>query len=215
MLQTDMRTMNPYLLREFARLSLPSAVLIATPGENLTNGPFIGPGLAKSIAVNKHPIDAALERNLQHIVPPHRRPGVTPSTATNPTAPLTANDLQLFDSAMSMQYAREMTPNSIVDDASATRPMATPMHSYGQYPWAGGVYPYPTQSPGLYLPYPTLVPPVSSLPTMYPSLIDQHYSSQGLSAYYPPSAGRLPVENIPLSGMICRSVVSSDTRISA
>ncbi|CAF1090055.1 unnamed protein product [Adineta ricciae] len=74
---------------------------------------------------------------------------------------------------------------------AATADLNAPTISpYGQQPWPPTVYPFPHQHPGLYLPYPppTTSTPTNGLPSFYPSydplLIEQHYGSQGLSAYY-------------------------------
>ncbi|CAF1061029.1 unnamed protein product [Adineta ricciae] len=74
---------------------------------------------------------------------------------------------------------------------AATADLNAPTISpYGQQPWPPTVYPFPHQHPGLYLPYPppTTSTPANGLPSFYPSydplLIEQHYGSQGLSAFY-------------------------------
>ncbi|CAM4751654.1 unnamed protein product [Rotaria magnacalcarata] len=140
-------------------------------------------------------IDAALEKNLETIVTQVRRKTTKPSE-------LTQNDLQLFDSTSSTNsrtnhYSRDMTPDSINADSSNEESTQNGQHyhhsvmpppsidPYGQPLWSHGMYPFGHQHPGLYLPYP---PANTGLPPFYPSydplLLEQHYSSQVLSAYY-------------------------------
>lgn len=174
-------------------------------------------------------IDAALEKNLETIATQLRR------TTTKPSQ-LTQNDLRLFDATSSTNaknghFSREMTPDSINADLTNEetmqngyhhhphhhqqqqqqqyRPMMPPptFDPYGQPLWPPGVYSFPHQHPGLYLPYP---PPSNTLPSFYPSydplVIEQQYGSQGLSAYYAQQqqtiTARLLQEHASLSGTI-------------
>ena len=164
--------------------------------------PISGPGLAKPISMtidasSKRRIDAALEKNLETIVTQVRR------TTTKPSE-LAQNDLHLFDSTKLAHPSREMTPDSISEDQPVngfyphhpahSRSMIPPstvdyLNPYAQLPWPPAVYPYAhPQHPGLYLPYPPLIPGSNTHPSFYPSydphLIEQHYNPQGLSAYY-------------------------------
>jgi len=161
-------------------------------------------------------IDAAVEKNLETIATQIRR------TTTKPSR-LTQNDLQLFDSTSSTSsktghYSREMTPDSINTDSANEESIQNGQHyhgsiippsifdPYGQPLWPPAIYPFSHQHPGLYLPYP---PPANGLPSFYPSydplLIEQHYGSQGLSAYYTQQqqaiAARLLQEQTSMSGI--------------
>lgn len=76
---------------------------------------------------------------------------------------------------------------SLSTNVDLTSPSISP---YGQQTWPPTVYPFAHQHPGLYLPYlsaPSSTP-TNGLPPFYPSydplFIEQHYGSQGLSAYY-------------------------------
>ncbi|CAF3509105.1 unnamed protein product [Rotaria sp. Silwood1] len=163
-------------------------------------------------------IDAALEKNLETIVTQVRR------TTTKPSQ-LTQNDLQLFDSTSSTNaktnhHSRDITSDSINIDSinqesiqngqyyhHSIIPPST-IDPYGQPVWPSGIYPFPHQHPGLYLPYPPtnngLPPPF--YPSYDPLLIEQHYGPHVLSAYYTQQqavAARLLQEQASLSGIYC------------
>jgi hypothetical protein len=156
----------------------------ASPARNpfaRSASPISGPGLAKLIdASSKRRIDAALEKNLETIVTQGRR------TTTKPSQ-LAQNDLHLFDSTSAAKFAqpaREMTPDSINDDQPVNGYQSRSstvdyLNPYGQLPWPPAVYPFGHAHPGLYLPYPPLIPGNNALPPFYPP-----YDPQGLSAYY-------------------------------
>ena len=147
--------------------------------------PISGPGLAKPISrsidpSSKRRIDAALEKNLETIVTQGRR------TTTKPSQ-LAQNDLHLFDStpaATLAHPAREMTPDSINEDQPVNGYLSRSstidyLNPYGQLPWPPAAYPFAHPHPGLYLPYPPLIPSSNTHPSFYPP-----YDPQGLSAYF-------------------------------
>lgn len=161
-------------------------------------------------------IDAALEKNLETIVTQVRR------TTTKPSQ-LTQNDLQLFDNTASSMnskldhHSRDMTPDSInADSANEESTFNEPYYHYstmlpptvdpyGQSLRSTGMYPFPHQHPGLYLPFP---PTNTGLPPFYPSydplLFEQHYNPHVLSAFYTQqqaAAARFLQEHAALSGM--------------
>lgn len=182
------------------------------PNSNRTS-PVHGPGLAKPISMTTpnstgtKRIDAALEKNLETIVTQVRR------TTTKPSQ-LTQNDLQLFDTTSNGNHSREMTPDSINTDSANEESLQNGYHysrsiippstidPYNQPLWPHGVYPFPTQHPGLYLPYP---PTNNGLPPFYPSLIEPHFNPQALSAYYSQQqavAARFLQDHASLSGKL-------------
>jgi hypothetical protein len=153
-------------------------------------------------------VNAALEKNLETIVTQVRRTTNKPSQLTqndlqmfDSTSPI--SHLKVF------QQSREMTPDSINTDSANDEspsistslhnghvypcPMMSPstadyMNAYGQLPWPPTVYPFGHQHPALYLSYPPILTPNNTRATFYapydPHLIEQHYNSQGLSAYF-------------------------------
>ncbi|CAF1011050.1 unnamed protein product [Adineta ricciae] len=202
------------------------------------SSPINGPGLAKPVSLTStnssgtKRVDAALEKNLETIATQLRR------TTTKPSQ-LTQNDLRLFDitsstAAKNGYISREMTPDSISTDSANEESMhngyhppqqlaqhrpiipPAPFDPYGQPVWPHGVYPFPHQHPGLYLPYP---PPANSIPSVFPSydplFLEHHYNSQGLSAYYTQQqqtiAARLRQEHTSLSDNLS-SILTTPTR---
>ncbi|UJR08333.1 hypothetical protein I4U23_012604 [Adineta vaga] len=187
-------------------------------------------------------VDAALEKNLETIATQMRRTTTKPSQLTQND--LRLFDITSSTNAKNGHFSREMTPDSINADSANEETMQNGYHHhhhhhqqqqqqqqqqqyrpvmppttfdpYGQPLWSAGVYPFPHQHPGLYLPYP---PPTNNLPSFYPTydplLLEQQYGSQGLSAYYAQQqqtiAARLLQEHASLSDNFS-SMLTTPTR---